>query len=331
MTKMEIMIAFDLNDVEGKKLESLNGILREKVYKCDEEEYSSFCESMEEKGYYDVRLFPFCAKSDDEEDLKKALSWISDNSQLIKNLVEEIGVNIQLVIKFLVKSDSIFELFAGCPLELILSSDDLELLKDHNIDLKVTAEYASNNDDDDDNNDDDDDNNDDDDDNNDDENLTIESEDFVIDCGELLLYEGEDEDVVIPNGVTSIGRCALHCCDSIKTVSIPSGVTLIGNDAFSSSESLISVQIPDGVSKIGERAFDGCISLTRINIPESVTSIARYAFGWCDSLTDITLSNNVNDMGEDVFYGCEKLTIHAPAGSYAEQYAKENNIPFVAI
>jgi hypothetical protein len=27
---------------------------------------------------------------------------------------------------------------------------------------------------------------------------------------------------------------------------------------------------------------------------------------------------------------CPNLTIHAPAGSYAEAYAKENNIPFVA-
>ena len=144
MTKMEIMIAFDVSDLEEEKLESLDDVLREKIYKCDEEEYSSLCESMEEKGYYGVRLFPFCAKSDDEEDLKKALSWISDNSQLIKNLVEEINVNIQLVIKFLVKNDlmSILGLFAGYPLELILSSNDLDLLKDHNIDLKVTAEYS---------------------------------------------------------------------------------------------------------------------------------------------------------------------------------------------
>ena len=28
---------------------------------------------------------------------------------------------------------------------------------------------------------------------------------------------------------------------------------------------------------------------------------------------------------------CPKLTIHAPAGSYAERYAEENNIPFVAL
>ena len=30
------------------------------------------------------------------------------------------------------------------------------------------------------------------------------------------------------------------------------------------------------------------------------------------------------------FVDCPNLTIHAPAGSYAEQYAKENHIPFVA-
>ena len=30
------------------------------------------------------------------------------------------------------------------------------------------------------------------------------------------------------------------------------------------------------------------------------------------------------------FSGCKALTIHAPAGSYAEQFAKEYSIPFVA-
>ncbi len=35
-------------------------------------------------------------------------------------------------------------------------------------------------------------------------------------------------------------------------------------------------------------------------------------------------------IGTDAFKDCHKLTIHAPAGSYAEQYAKENNIPYVA-
>ena len=34
---------------------------------------------------------------------------------------------------------------------------------------------------------------------------------------------------------------------------------------------------------------------------------------------------------DDVFYGCNQLTIHGNKGSYAEQYAKENGIPFEEI
>ena len=36
-------------------------------------------------------------------------------------------------------------------------------------------------------------------------------------------------------------------------------------------------------------------------------------------------------IGEDSFDGCEQVTIHAAAGSTAEQYATAHNIPFVAI
>jgi hypothetical protein len=38
----------------------------------------------------------------------------------------------------------------------------------------------------------------------------------------------------------------------------------------------------------------------------------------------------VERIGDYAFWGCDNLVIHAPAGSYAEQYAKEHNIPFVA-
>lgn len=67
------------------------------------------------------------------------------------------------------------------------------------------------------------------------------------------------------------------------------------------------VVIPEGVEKIGDSAFYCCTNLTTINIPDSVMSI-----------------------GISAFEGCENLTIHAPAGSYAEQYAKKKKINFVA-
>ena len=45
---------------------------------------------------------------------------------------------------------------------------------------------------------------------------------------------------------------------------------------------------------------------------------------------DVTIPESVTEIEDFAFYGCKKLTIHAPAGSAAEQYAKENGIRFEA-
>ena len=46
---------------------------------------------------------------------------------------------------------------------------------------------------------------------------------------------------------------------------------------------------------------------------------------------DVTIPEGVTEIGSSAFDGCKKLTIHAPAGSAAEQYAKKYKIPFKAI
>ena len=46
---------------------------------------------------------------------------------------------------------------------------------------------------------------------------------------------------------------------------------------------------------------------------------------------DVTIPAGVTEIGSSAFDGCKKLTIHAPAGSAAEQYAKKYKIPFKAI
>ena len=48
--------------------------------------------------------------------------------------------------------------------------------------------------------------------------------DFHIENGCLKEYIGADKEVVIPNGVTSIGKCAFFRCKSLKSVIIPDGV-----------------------------------------------------------------------------------------------------------
>ena len=70
-------------------------------------------------------------------------------------------------------------------------------------------------------------------------------------------------------------------------------------------------------------------------IPEQIEGkpvaiIGTGAFERHSQITDLTIPASVTDIGWFAFDGCTNMTIHAPAGSYAEQYAKENNIPFVA-
>lgn len=90
------------------------------------------------------------------------------------------------------------------------------------------------------------------------------------------------------------------------------------------------VIFPDWVTESAAHAFEGCTSLSSIVIPNSVTKIRPLAFKGCTSLSSINIPEGVTEISVGAFNGCTCLTIHAQAGSYAEQYAGEHNIPFVA-
>ena len=104
---------------------------------------------------------------------------------------------------------------------------------------------------------------------------------FEIDeNGVLVKYHGSGGDVVIPEGVTSIGEEAFDNCNSLTGIIIPKGVTSIGDRAFRLCTRLNGVTLPDGVTSIGCDAFGGCSSLTSISIPESVTIIYAAALSF---------------------------------------------------
>ncbi len=138
--------------------------------------------------------------------------------------------------------------------------------------------------------------------------------------------------ITIPRSVTKIGRWAFEWCSSLTSVTIPDSVTSIGGRAFSGCTSLENVTIPDCVKRIEDSAFSGCSKLTSITVPGSVTKIGDWAFEGCSSLTSVTFPDSVTNIGYGVFESCSNLlTIHAPEGSYAEKYTKENNIKFEPI
>ena len=98
-------------------------------------------------------------------------------------------------------------------------------------------------------------------------------------------------ELVIPNGVTSIGDYAFHGCSSLTSITIPNSVTSIGYKVFSDCSGLTSITIPNGVTSIGSYAFSGCTGLTNITLGNGVTSIGTFAFSGCSSLTGVYITD----------------------------------------
>lgn len=116
------------------------------------------------------------------------------------------------------------------------------------------------------------------------------------------------QNVMISDGVTSIGDFAFYLCDKINNITISDSVTSIGDNAFLWCDSLPEVKIPNSVTHIGERAFSNCTALTSITIPGSVTDIGDYAFYDCSDITAITFSEGVKNIGESAFGSCSSIT-----------------------
>ena len=98
------------------------------------------------------------------------------------------------------------------------------------------------------------------------------------------LYSDENTeitDLVIPDGVTSIGSYAFQDCSGLTSITIPNSVTSIGNSAFQDCSGLTSITIPNSVTSIGIDAFYRCSGLTSVTIPNSVTSIDGGVFSGC--------------------------------------------------
>ena len=141
------------------------------------------------------------------------------------------------------------------------------------------------------------------------------------------------KNIVIDDGVTSIGDFVFYDCVRLASIGIPDSVTSIGDFAFYDCESLTSIEIPDSVTSIGDNAFSGCDSLTSIEIPDSVTSIGDSAFSCCSSLATVYYCGseewNKIEIGEYNYYLLEAEIIFNYVPVVEEADEAEEKIVYV--
>ena len=115
-------------------------------------------------------------------------------------------------------------------------------------------------------------------------------------------------EIVIPDGITKIGKRAFDFNYALETVIMADSVKTIEKDAFSCCYKLKSIQFGKGIETIGDNAFYYAQSLQgALNFPDSIKKIGAYAF-FNSGVQRITIGKNVQSIGKNAFNDCKKLT-----------------------
>ena len=111
--------------------------------------------------------------------------------------------------------------------------------------------------------------------------------------------------LVIPSGVTAVNYDLCNENHNLNEVVFSPNTKSVEMTAFSGCSNLKNIDLPDGLEKIGKMAFLSSVN-ARIYIPQSVTDIEKKAFN-------------------------DNAVIYGYANSAAEEFAKNNDIKFVAV
>lgn len=139
-------------------------------------------------------------------------------------------------------------------------------------------------------------------------------------------YRNDVKELIIADGVTSIGNSAFVGFSNLTEITIPTSVTSIGDSPFAScsgvKEAIIvndmfvkmpesyagSYIIPDGITTIIAGACSDCSELTSVTLPEGLTTIGEEAFIRCSKLAEINIPTSVTTIGKNAFADCMALT-----------------------
>ncbi len=144
---------------------------------------------------------------------------------------------------------------------------------------------------------------------------------FDKDKTTLIYYPGTktQEVYTVPKSVKEIRELGSN--NYLKEIILPQGLVSIGEYAFSWNTNLEKINIPSTVTKIGEGAFYNCHSLKTLDIPASCTRIEKNAFLFTTVLEKVIIRNKNCDIKQTAAW---KTTVfYGPSGSTTQKYASQ--------
>ena len=137
------------------------------------------------------------------------------------------------------------------------------------------------------------------------------------------------KELIICDGITSIGNYAFCGASGLEKLSIANTVTNIGDFAFLYDINLENVKLPNKIESIGHNAFRET-KIQNITIPNSVKKLSGFIFTNCGNLARIKfLPTDMTgiDVNKSIFYDIENCTIYVK-NEIVKNYMEQNlNIP----
>ncbi len=171
--------------------------------------------------------------------------------------------------------------------------------------------------------------------------------------GDYAFQAAKITSIDLPDSLVEIGYHSFFCCSRLEYIEFPENLKEIHGGAFWRaglkeivfSESITYIQsaafhrcpvkkivIPESLSDITEEIFKECEELEIVVIGGKVEEIGSAAFANCTSLETVVIPDSVNSISEDAFKDSNMdMVIYCNEGSYAEEYAIQNNIKYTTL
>ena len=113
----------------------------------------------------------------------------------------------------------------------------------------------------------------------------------------------------------------------VKNIVVGEGIKTIGTFAFSNMESVKSVSLPEGLEAVLDCAFTGCGQMKMLELPESVVYIGNEAFASC--WYGVITGSNIQVVGNNAFMD---IRVYGVPGGEVEKHANiSGNCTFLPI